>query len=240
MNPFRLAEYAAHAESRRRAIAMTASTISFRRARPGELPGGRRHAKPPVAVASQRDDAVRQTVTAHVFLLQQLGRSGALEHARVLALVIVGRGRQWNQNRRPSRRRHFRQSRRARARDDEPRRFHLSVHRIDEPFHAALHALPFERLSNHIEIPRPRLADEIEGCGCGRQPRRRLHQGHVDCVRPLRAAKDQDPNPGSVECRVATGIISTLQELAPNRIAADKTLSRRNTGARRRRSPPRG
>ena len=61
--------------------------------------------------------------------------------------------------------------------------------------------LPLEGLANHVEVSRPRLADEIEGCGCGRQPRRRLHHGHVDCVRALRAAKDQDPNLVRRRCR---------------------------------------
>ncbi len=139
------------------------------------------------ASASMRP-ASRSPVSSR--LLHHLRGPGSLQRKRVVALVIVGRGRQRNQNRRPAGRRHLRQRRRARARHDEPRGLHLSVHRIDEPFHAALHAVPFERRSNHVEVPCPRLADEIERFGCGSQLRRRLHHGHVDCVRALRAAKD--------------------------------------------------
>ena len=131
-----------------------------------------------------------EPLAGQIALLHQLGGTRLLQRARVVALVIVGRRRQRNENRRTAGRRHFRKRRRAGARDDQARGFHLSVHRIDEPFHAALHAVPLERRSNHVEVACPRLADEIEGFGCGSQPRRRLHHGHVDCVRALRAAKD--------------------------------------------------
>ena len=117
----------------------------FRRARPGELSSRGRHPAPALAIARERDHPVRDPLSCQITLVHHLGGTGRLQRPRVVALVIVGRGRQRNENRRTAGSRHFRERRRAGPRDDEPCGFHLSVHRIDEPFHAALHAVPLER-----------------------------------------------------------------------------------------------
>ena len=50
-------------------------------------------------------------------------------------------------------------------------------------------------VADHLQIALPGLMRDVHSRRRRCQPRRRLHHGHVDRVRALRAAKDQDPRP---------------------------------------------
>ena len=159
-----------HAHERRRPFsAITSSTMSSAArglaSRRAAVDIARRRSRSPARTRIR--SAIRSPVKSLCSI--ELGGACGLQRSRVVALVIVGRGRQRNENRGTAGGGHFRQRRRAGSRDDETRGFHLSVHRIDEPFHAALHAVPLERRSNHVEVPCSRLANEIDGFGL-RQP----------------------------------------------------------------------
>ena len=95
-------------------------------------------------------------------------------------------------------------------------------------FDARLDAGAPVRVAHHVHIALPGLVRDREANTCGGQPRRCLHHGHVDRVRALRAAKNQDP------CRVARRrrvvirvLFSTRKELRPHWIAGDESRARK-------------
>ena len=128
--------------------------------------------------------------TAQIILIHQFCRAGMLQRTCVVPLVIVCGRRQRNENRRAAGRSHFCERCGSCAGDNKAGGFHLPVHRIDELFHTTGHVVLLERRLNHGEVAHAGLTDELDGLGCSGQPRRRLHDGHIDGVRPLRAAKD--------------------------------------------------
>src|SRR5581483_10065601 len=73
--------------------------------RPRHRSRGRRHSRPPLAVSHQRENPRRERRAVHVALQQYVCCAVRRQRFGVLALVIVGRGRQRDQNRRLPRRR---------------------------------------------------------------------------------------------------------------------------------------
>jgi len=104
--------------------------------------------------------------------------------------VIVGGGRQGDQDCRPARRRDFRERRRARAADDYVRGREPVSHVVEKRLDFGLKPRVPITGAHQLHIPFSRLVDEMKMRRTGRQPRRCLHHGHVDCVRALRAAKN--------------------------------------------------
>ena len=116
---------------------------------------------------------------------------------------------------------------RARAADDHVRGLHLAVDFVDEGLDAGLQAGALVRGAHQIQIALAGLVGDRKAYPGGCQPRRCLHHGHVDRVRPLRTAKDQDP------CRVArlVGVIIRLlvlrrKELRAHGIAGHESRAR--------------
>src|SRR5439155_10705173 len=68
-----------------------------------------------------------------------------------------------------------------------------SSHREEERLDPGFHAGAPVPVTDQFQIALPSLVRDRHPWLCGRQPRRRLHQGHVDRVRALRAAKDEYP-----------------------------------------------
>jgi hypothetical protein len=93
----------------------------------------------------------------------------------------------------------------------------------------ALHTGPLKGLANHVEVPGPGLTNDGDGrrIAAPRQSLRRFRDGHINCVRALRAAKDQDPN---VVC--VNGCVINMQKLLSNRVAADESLAAEERGRR--------
>ena len=158
-----------------------------------------------------------QRLPRHLRLLEQLGRAGRRQHFRVLALVIVGGGRQRDEHRRLPRRRQLGQRRRPGPADHEVRGFHLALHGEEERLDPGLEAGTAVAVPDEFHIALSCLMRDCQPAGVGCQPRRRLHHGHVDRVRALGAPKDQNPRRATGRRR---GRIS--KELGTNRIAGDK------------------
>jgi len=87
-------------------------------------------------------------------------------------------------------RRHFRECRRAGATDDQVRVAELPPHVVEERLDVGLNPRRPIAGSDHFHISFSRLMGDTEMRAAGRQLRRCLHHGHVDCVRALRAAKN--------------------------------------------------
>ena len=155
--------------------------------------------------------------------------------------MVVGRCRQRNQHRWPSRRGQLRQRGCASAANDDIGGFHLPVHgeekRLDPGFEPGA-AIP---VADVFQVALSCLMRDCQPAGVGCQPRRRLHHGHVDRVRALGAPKDQNPR------RAVSGRRNCLlEELGTNRIPCDKApppevrqrrLERDSRGADKRRQP---
>src|SRR5262249_22875397 len=82
-------------------------------------------ALPPRTIGGHRQNPFRERRAAHVALQQHLRGAARGKRLGVLPLVIVGRRRQRNENRRPAPRRDLRKRRRAGAADDHVRRSEL-------------------------------------------------------------------------------------------------------------------
>src|SRR5688572_10450220 len=160
---------------------------SIRLRHPPRVPA---HAAAARLVVGERHDFIRQPLTAQLALLDHLG--GPVRHQRlcVASLVVVGGRRQRNQDRRPSRGHQLGERGGAGAADDQVGGLHLPIHREQERLDAGLEPGAPVAVADHRQIALSCLMrDRQSWCG-GCQPRRRLHHGHVDRVRPLRAAKD--------------------------------------------------
>ena len=146
--PSRRAPRGPASSSRRSTITFAASGFASRRAAAPMRAPLRRRRRPAPAIRAASPLGGQRTLLDH--------RRGALSHQRlgVAALVIVGGGRQRNQNRRPARRGQLRQRRRAGATHHEVGRLHLAVHREQKRLHPRFDA----RLAGIRRGPCPRPA----------------------------------------------------------------------------------
>src|SRR5580765_3302159 len=131
-----------------------------RRIRPRERSRCARHPLPRRLVAGKRQNRFRQHRSRRVLLQQHRGGAFRRQGFRVLPLVVVGRGRQRNQNRRPSRRGHLRDRRRARATDDQVRVAELPSHVVKERFDVGRNPRRPLTGSHHFHISLSRLVGE--------------------------------------------------------------------------------
>src|SRR4051812_7282889 len=158
--------------------------------RPCKRPCGAGHLRAPWHIGDERAQARGQRLSGGVRLQQHLRGAGRCQRLGVLALVIVGRGRQRNENRRLPGRRELRQRRRPGAADDQVRCGDPPSHVVQERFDLGLNPGRLVGGSDHLHVSLSRLVCDTKRRTAGRQLRCCLHHGHVDRVRALRAAKD--------------------------------------------------
>ena len=160
------------------------------------------------------------------------------EHLRVLALVVVGRRRQRHEHRRPSAPRSApRASWRRRGRPRDRRRFISRSISIEERLDAGHEPRASGSRPGPVARSRsPVWCVIVQTAACGCQLRRCRHHGHVDRVRALGAAKDQNPSAArrGRDCRARLA----AQELGTDRIARDEPLPPEVRARRCRTSPP--
>src|SRR6185503_19123125 len=162
----------------------------LRRVRPGQPPRRGAYRRAFGVVARQCHDLRRKQVAGQRSLVDHSRRTVVHQRFRVLPLVVVGGGRQRNQDRRPPRRGQLRERGRAGTADDEIRLFHLAVDGVEKRLDAGLESRARVTVADHFQIPFARLMRNRQTWCGGNQPRCCLHHGHVDRVRALRAAKD--------------------------------------------------
>ena len=159
---------------------------------PRQRPRRGRHARsrdrdrppaPSIASASASPVSSRCTMT-----IRRARRPSTSAFLRWWSSVAVGSGIRIDAF---ARRRHLRQRGRAGAAHDQVRRLHLAVHVVEERLDAGRQPGRSVRGAHHLQIALARLVGDRKAYPGGCQPRRRLHHGHVDRVRALRAAKDQ-------------------------------------------------
>ena len=251
MNPPRPAEHASGLDVRRSAAPVRAAVQrSDRRSTPAPRRGlsasasrcrGRDIVAPQPTGRESRDAglaiALGEQRAGQLLLLDHLGRPGRGEHLGVLALVIVGGGRQRHEHRRPAGGRQLRDRRRAGAADDEVGRPYFPVHGEQERLHPGLEPRAAVPVPDEFQIALSCLMRDRQPARVGCQLRRRLHHGHVDRVRALGAAKDQHPRQAP---RRALRRRSLPTELGTHRIACDKAppseIARRRLERHRRRA----
>ena len=163
------------------------------------------------ASARERRDAVRRAVAGQLALLDQLRRPGRDEDLGIDPLVIVGRGRQRNEDRRPGRRGQLGDRGGARTADDQIGELHLASHVEDERFDPRREPGAAVAVPDGLEVALSCLMRDLQPEAACCQPRRCLHHGHVDRVRALGAAKDQDSR------RAIDPLCRNVEELRTNR-----------------------
>ncbi len=160
---------------------------------------------------------MRQRLPGHLRLLEDIGGAGRRQNLCVPALVIIGSGRQRNEHCRRAGRSQLGQRRGTGPADHEVGGFHLAVHGEQERLDPRREAGAPVGVADVFQIALSCLMRDCQPAGVRCQPRRRLHHGHVDCVRALGAPKDQHPRGAIVRRRR-----SMVKELGTNRIACDK------------------
>ena len=159
--------------------------------------------------------------------------AGGDEHLGVDPLVIVGGGRQRNRGPTAGRRPSVRQSSSRRRGRRRGRRLHLARHVEQERLDAGFDAGAPVAVPHEVQVALSCLMRDCQPAGCGCQPRRRLHHGHVDRVRALGAAKDQNPR------RPAGRRVGVASKNSGRTGLPVTNPSCRKTRASTRRSPPR-
>ena len=101
---------------------------------------------------------------------------------------------------------------------DEVRELHLASHVEEEGLDARREARAAVAVLDELQIALSCLMRDFQPEVACCQPRRCLHHGHVDRVRALGAAKDQNPR------RTIDPLRRHVEELRTNRIACDKSL----------------
>ena len=157
---------------------------------PRKRTGGCSHPLASRPVPGEAHNPLRQHGAGQVALQQQIRRAACHERLGVLPLVIVGRRRQRNQNRRLPGRRDLGQRRRAGTADDYVRLSELSTHVVEERLDVGRQPRLCVGGAHHLHISLSRLMGDTQMRTLGRQLRRCLHHGHVDRVCALRAAKN--------------------------------------------------
>ena len=155
---------------------------------------GGAHARSRRGIGRKRQNASGKSRARRRRLQDHFGGTARRQLLGILALMVVSRGRQWNQQRRLTSRRQFRNGRGPGATDHEIRELQSMSHVVQERLHLRRQTSFGVPRLHHVQVALSGLMRYVQWDTGARQRGRCVHHRYVDRVRALRPSKDQHVN----------------------------------------------